>query len=886
MRSLNSLFRKRKRESQLDSELRFHIEQRTADLVAYGVDPAEAHRRAMIEFGGVESVKEECRETRATYLLESVLRDARFAFRTLRKSPGFASVAVLTLALGIALNTAIFSLADAFLLTPPPVTHPGHVVVITDYYAHNGGWFFDRVSPLDYLSFRRQLRCFSGLTAAASSRPADLSLNGAPQRVTVMPVRANFFAVLGVTPILGRTFDAADDRPGQASVALISSGLWRTRFSSDRKILGSRLDINSSLYTVIGVLPRGFEAPGATAKVWVPLVFGPRQLAPEARANRSLTLFGRMRPGVSVAQARVQVNAAMAELAKAYKPDREWRAYTTPIATFASLQNESEQILELLLMAVGLVLLIACANVAGLLLARSATRRHEFALRAALGASRTRLLRESLAESLILAFAGGALGLALAAGGIRLLTAILGSASGPGPTPSLDFHVALFAVGVSALSVLLFGLAPAWQAASADPQSALRSGERGAVGGHVRARLRRWLIGGEVALAVVLLAAAGVLIRSAIAELSPSQFGFNPLHLTTVYTVLPKSSRRGTTAWAAGANAVAARLRELPGVAAAGCAEALPLINSGAAGVRIGANGGGGAVFYPISPGYLSAMQIPLLRGRDFTAGDTPAAQEVAIVDKLFVREYLRGQNPVGSTFYVTYFDYLNQSGHMVNAALHPLRVEVVGVVGSAQRFLGYTSTEPALYVPLAQWPSRGFTAVIRAVTPPSEREVGRAIWSAAGKLSVVGRVTTMQQLIAENAKGDKLTAGLMSLFAAVALILALAGIYGVTAYLVSQRSGEISVRLALGARPRQITAMILREAAVFSGAGWLAGMALAAFLPKLFGALFAGTEISAVARAAWPVATFVVPLAVLGAAWLPANRAARVDPVVALRQE
>jgi predicted permease len=889
LRWLMRLFRKRKLDNQLDAELRFHIEQRTADLVAAGIEPAEARRRTMIEFGGVERAKEECRETRGSYFLETFLLDLRYALRTLRKSPAFAVVAILTLALGIAMNTAIFSLVDAFLLTPPSVAHPERVAVITDYYAHNGGWYFDRISPLDYLAFRSRLQAFSGLTAAAPSQLANLNIADTPQRVTMMAVRPNFFAVLGVHPRLGRAFVPSEDQPGHGRVALLSSKLWRTQFGNDPKILGRRIEINGRSYTVVGIMPHGFSAPRATAQIWIPLVFGPQQLTAEARASRFLTLFGRLRPGAHVAEASTQVNAVMAELASRYEPDRQWRAYTTPLVSFASRQNSSSQALELLMMAVGLVLMIACANVAGLLLARAGARRHELALRAALGAGRGRLLRQLLAESLLLALAGGTLGLALAGGGIRLLNIIL--KPGPGSTPVLDFRVVLFAAAVSGVTVLLFGLAPAWQAADADPQSALRAGGRGATGARGHARLRRWLIGGEVALAVVLLAAAGILIRSVAAELSPAQFGFNPQQLTTVYTELPQSFRHGAVAWADGVNAIATRLRHLPGVAAAGCARSLPLMGSGATSVSTepGIKSSGethGAAFYPVSPGYLAAMQIPLLRGRDITGSDVAAAPPVVLVDRVFVRRYFHGQNPVGRFVYVHFFDYLNRRGRLVNSALHPRRVEVVGVTGRVQRILGIPQDEPAMYVPLAQWPSRGITAVVRAAAPPAAPEIGRAIWSAAGQLAVVGQVTTMRQLIDENSRGDKLVAGLMSIFAAMALLLALIGIYGVIAYLAGQRASEISVRLALGARPSQITAMILREAAAFGGAGWLVGMALAAQLPRLFAALFDGTNIPAIARASWPAAALIVPLAVLAAAWWPASRAARLDPVQCLRRE
>ena len=931
--------RRRARDAALAEEIAAHLELEAQALEAEGLSPGEARAAARRAFGNSALALEDSRAAWRWRWVDDLARDLRLAWRALAHNRGFAAAAVVTLALGIAALATMFSLVDAWELRPLPVAQPQRVAILSEYYARNGGYFFCAVSPLDYLALRRRIPALSAQTAAAGISPADLGPGDGLTPVQVQAVAPNFFSVLGVSAQLGRTFfrpaarstvrsatqaitaqtaaalhaAAAATGPSAAAlpsaalatgapatatpvrrhVAVISASLWRGRFAARRSVLGRQILLNHQPYTVIGVMPRGFFVPRAYAQIWIPLAFGPAQLASSARGDRSLTVYARLRSGATFRQARAQLAMVMAGLSRRYRADHEWRVAVHPLNAFITDEGNNAPVYTLLMAAAGLLMLLACANVAGLLLARAAARRHELALRTALGAGRFRLLRQLLAESALLAAAAAVLGLAISWWTVRLFASEMNTlAHGNRPALQLDWRVAVFALAAAAVTAILFGLVPAWQASHADPQPALQSDARGSVGG--RARLRRCLVAAEVALTIVLLATAAMFLTSVEGQLSPAGFGFNPRRLTVASVRLRRpgpgaapSAPGDSSAWAAAANAIAARLRHLPGVTAAATADALPLNGSGATSVTLAPGGAShGAALYPVSPGYFATLQIPLLRGRDFTAADTAAAPAVAIVDRGFVRQYLRGRNAVGRTVVVGYFDYLNTRGRLVNASVHPRPVTIVGVVGPVQRFLGDTSHEPAMYFPLAQWPTAHSYAIVRSTGPrPTAAEMDHAIRAAAGPRGVVGGVSSMNKIIAESAAGDWLIAGLVAVFAVLALVLAAVGIYGVMAYAARRRTAEIGVRLALGARRRAIAAMILREAAIFTGVGWLIGLGLAALLPRMLAAVFGAGHFPTYAQSVWPAAV-LIPLAALAAAYLPARRAARLDPAHCLRHE
>ncbi len=888
--------RRRVQDTALADEIAAHLALEAEALEAEGLSPADARAAAHRAFGNATLALEDSRAEWRWRWADELGHDLRLAWRSMAHSRGFAAAAILTLALGIAATATMFSLVDALLLRPVPVAQPQRVVILSEYYAHNGGYYFGGDSALDALAFRR-VQAFSALTAAAYPTAADLDGSGGPQPVSVQAVQPNFFSVLGVRAALGRIFTPAAGAdaggPPRHHVAVLSHGLWRRRFDASSAILGRQIILNQQPYTVIGVMPRRFLVPRANAQIWVPRAFGPASLTASARGDRAWTIFACLRPQVTLRQAQAQLTAVMAGLAQRHRADHEWRVMLHPLETFTNQEQHNGPVLVMLMAAAGWLLLLACANIAGLLLARAAARRHELALRAALGAGRLRLLRQLLAECALLAAGGGALGLATSAWTARLFAAQLHAIGAKMQPPQLDWRVALFTLAVAAFTVVLFGLAPAWQASRADPQAALQADARGAVGG--RARLRRGLVAGQVALAIVLLAAAGLTIGVVVLELAPAGFGFNPRRLTVALLTLPRQSTaarggigpRNPAAWAADANAIAARLRHLPGVTAAATARSLPLTGAGATGVRLRPGGASsGAAFYPVSPGYFATLQIPLLRGRDFTSADTAATPAVAIVDRRFLRQYFHGRDPVGRIVLVGYFDYLNNRGQLVNAGVHPRAVAIVGVVGSVQRFLGYAQAEPAMYFPLAQWPTRHPIAILRSAgAPPGPKAIGRAVWSAAGSKTIVGDMSSMHHLLGENAGAVRLLAGLLVIFAILALVLAAVGIYGVMAYLARRRTAEIGVRLALGAPRRSISAMMLREAAMFTGLGWLAGLGLAALLPRALSAVFGAGYMPTYAEAVWPAAV-LIPLAALLAAYLPARRAAGLDPAQCLRRE
>jgi putative ABC transport system permease protein len=805
-------------------------------------------------------------------VLSAIVQDLRFAARGLWRQPGFTAVAVVTLALGIGANSAIFSVVNGVLLRPLPYREPERLVTAL----HAGRY---PVAGGNFLDWRAQSRSFERAAAAQAWGPRQggtLTGWGRPETIApALQVTADLFDVLGVPPLMGRTFAPGDDRPGAPRTVVLSHRLWQRRFGGQPDIVGQTLTLDGQGYTVIGVMPAGFEfAPFwiRNAELFVPLDLSARA---QDRKGESLRLFARLGPGVTRAQAQAETDAIWRRI------DQEHPGTTRPDVVIGSLTEQVvgqvRRPLLVLLAGVGFVLLIACANVANLLLARSGARRREIGIRSSLGASRGRLVRQLLTESLVLALAGAAAGLLLAHWGVSLLAAL-----GPRDLPRLqditvDGAVLAFTLGVAALTGVLFGTGPALRLTAADVQTALREGGRGSTEGARGGRFRGALVVVEVALALVLMVGAGLMVRS-FERLRAVDAGFDPRHVVAVS--LPAAAARSEDPEARRAlyRAVIQRVRALPGVAEAGGINHLPIGGDiwqrelAVVGAPVPPPGEEPhAVYRIITPGYLPALGLSLRRGRDFTDRDAPGAPGVAIVNEALARALWPGQDPLGKQIRV-------QDGG-------PELREVVGVVGDAKQRDWTARPLPEMYLAYLQNPSSTLSLVVRGSGDPAGlgAAVQREIW-ACDPMLPASRVASMEQVVADALGQPRFHLLLLNLFAAVALLLAAVGIYGVMAQAVSQRTHEIGIRMALGAQAWQVRRMVLRQGMALAAAGAAAGLGAAGALTRLMRALL--FEVSPTD----PLTFLLLPALLIGVAllacWLPARRAAALPPMAALRSD
>jgi len=801
--------------------------------------------------------------------VDSVIQDLRYAIRTLLKSPGFTLVAVLTLALGIGANTAIFSVVDAVLLRPLPYPASDRLVAIW------GSFGADRervTAYTDVMDFRAQNTSFE---AIGVERGESVNLTGreTPERLNGEFVTADVFGVLGAKAAQGRTFTAEETTPGTGrEVAVLSYDAWKTRFGADPGILGRPLLLNARPHVVIGVMPPGFTSPFGPTDVWLPITSIP---SPETfdRGVQNVWAIGRLRAGTTLARARNDLGTIARRLAAQYPASNAgWGVTLIPLRE--QVAGDVGPALLILLAAVGLVLLIACANVANLQLARGAARRHEITVRASLGAGRARLVRQLLTESLLVSAAGGAAGLLLAAWATGALVRAV-----PGGVPSfepvrMDGAVLLFTAGAAVAAALLFGLAPALAVSHADLGDGLRvrapEGRRGSAG------LRSGLVVAELALCMVLMASAGLLLRS-VGRMRRVDPGFDPANLLTFEFRLPRAKYPDAAAMAAFFERVVPQLRAVPGVVGAALVGSTPFTGNWddvayAVADRPEPEAGRApkALRDAVSDGYFGTMRIPLVAGRDFDARDRAGALPVAIVSRELARREWPGASALGKR--------LRPVGDSAWST-------VVGVVAdSRQRTLG-EDLRPRLYVPVLQSPEAFSNVVARTTGDPLALapSVRAALWSVDPD-QPVWEVTSMDRLLARSMRQERFTTLLTGLFAALALLLAAVGVYGVMAYTVSQRTREVGIRLAVGAAPRQVVALVfgrgLKVTAVATALGLAGALAATRLLrSQLFG-VAPGDPVTFVAAAA------VLALVALLACWLPARRAAKVDPVVALRTE
>src|SRR5438067_2524382 len=875
-----NLFRRTAVEQELSAELAQAFEFLVETKIRDGTSRSEARRLAAIELGGVEQLKEEIREVRAGYNLDALFRDVRFGLRMLLKTPGFTVVAVATLGLSIGANTAIFSLVNGVLLRPLPFPDPERIIYIEGKNSA-AGISQSNISFLDFTDWSQQTDLFAG-TAAYWTGEAHLGADGAePERVPRAGVTTGFFSVLGVQPVVGRTFVREDDKGWPQTVAIISHGLWKRRFGSDPAIVGKQVQMSSMPLTIIGVMPPGFEYPEQT-QVWVTTAVNLRD---EPRDNRVWSAIARLNTGIDLKQAQTRLSAINAQLDKQfYETNKGWDVFVSTL--HERLVREVKPSLLALLGAVGFVLLIACANVANLLLARSAARQKEIAIRAAMGASRTRVLRQMLTESIVLSAIGGAAGLVLSIWLTDLLMSMLPEGAPRLEQIGIDYRVLTFALGVSALTGILFGIVPALQASKLDVTSALKAGGRSGEG-HRRTSARSLLLIGEVALSLMLLVGAGLMIKSFL-RLQEVRPGFNAHNVLIANLALQGPKYKDDQQCVEFFRQLEERLEVVPGVQAAGGSVNLPLNASGYAigrgfipeGRPLTVDEARDAMFSTITGDYFRALQIPLLSGRTFEPRDNADGSKVVIINEATAKRHFGSPTAaIGKRLSVW-------SAFRGRRRDEKFMREIVGVVGDTKTGSLTGEGGMQIYVPHAQdshWNFMGL--VIRTAGDPApfaatlRREV-----QALDKDQPVYNVRTMDDVVANSLGTRRVSMQLFAVFAGAALLLAAIGIYGVIAYTVVQRTREIGIRMALGAQKIDMLTMILRQSFAVIGIGLVAGILGALAVTRLMSSLLYGVSSSDLSI--YAVVTIVLSGAGLVATYFPARRAMTVDPMVALRTE
>ena len=871
---MRSLLRRRSVEAEVDEELRFHFEKQVSKFIQSGLTPEEAKRRARLEFGGMEQIKEEHRDARGVNFIETLLQDIRYGVRMLRKNPGFTAVAVLTLSLGIGANTAIFSLINTVLLRPLPYKDADQLVTVWGY-NRTRGFTTDQVSPLDFADWRSQNSVFEGM-AASTEATYTLTGQGEPALIIAYSFSSDYFHVLGVTPLLGRMFLPEDEQPGNNHVTVLSYSFWQSRFGGNREIVGQSVTLDGAPYTITGVMPPSFKYPPFT-ELWTPFTVDPE--AANDRAYRYLRVMARLKRGVRLQQAQTEMNAIASRLALAYPKTNKDEDATNVISLREMISGDIRPALLVLLCAVGFVLLIACANVANLLLARATGRQREMAVRAALGASRSRLARQFLTESMLLGLIGGALGMLLASLCTRAMVTMFPPTIFNLSIPHLeqipiDGWVLGFAVAVSLFTGAVFGLVPALQA-SVKTSASMKEAGRGLAGSVQGRRFRNALVVAELALSLILLTAAGLTLRSFV-HLLRSDLGFNTDHVLTM-RVLPPGYRYKTDAQQiAFSDRALDQIRRLPGVEAVGTVTFLPL--SGWRGARTVALEGQAipenqrpeAMWSSVTPDYFRALGIPLLKGRFFSDRDNQGAVRVAIIGKSLARQVAPNVDLLGKRM-----DVEGLKG----------AVEIVGIVGDVHH-LGITSEITSeIYLSYSQAPPPIICFAIRTVGDPYSvaKVAERAIW-AVDRDQAVGFVMSMSQLASESLAPQRVIMLILAAFGAMALMMAAIGIYGVIASSVAQRTHEIGVRMSLGARPGDVLKLVLGQGFGLVMVGVAIGLAGALGLMRFVSSVLYG--IRPTDPATLVVSAFVLAGVALLASYIPARRAMRVDPMVALRYE
>jgi len=879
---IRAVFRRGRVEGELDEELRFHLERQVKKYVQSGLSREEAQRRARLEFGGVELAKEECRDERGMKFFEALLQDVRFGLRMLRKNPGFAAVAVLTLALGIGANTAIFSVVNGVLLNPLPYPNPEQLVTLHE---SKPNFATGSVSYPDFVDWQKENRTFSSMAIQRGSSFILTGL-GEAEQVSGLFVSSEFFGQLGVVPVIGRNFAVSEDRVGAAPLVMITEGFWKRKFGSAQDVLGKSLTLDGRGYTIIGVVPASFDLLGSlrSQEIYAPIGQWTNPLLTKRGAGLGIHGIGRLKPGVTLEQARGDMARVTGNLAEVYPDvDRGVGAALIPLRQW--MLGRVQLVLLLLFGAVGFVLLIACVNVANLLLARSANREREFAVRKALGATQRQLIRQLVVEGILLALLGGGAGVLIAAWGMRAALSRLPAALPRAAEVGLDIRVLLFSAVASLLTGVFFSLLPAVKMCRANVHNALKEGGRGGSG--VRHRTQGALVAAEMALAFVLLIGAGLMIRT-LAVLWNTSLGFNPRNVLTFGLSLPASlSQTNSETIRASLREVHAKFRSVPGVRnvsfswgavpLSGDDEWLFWIDGQAKPAN--ANEMNWALDYVVEPDYLNVMGIPLVRGRFFTERDDEHAPPVAVVDDVLAHKFFPGQDPIGKRL------HLNSTGQTA---------EIVGVVEHVNQWgLDRDDKElrTQLYTPFMQLTDQpmsqsvsGLGVIVRTEETAQVFESIRRVARAISNQHVVFGAQTMDEIIDGSLAERQFTLILLAVFAGIALVLASVGIYGVVSYVVSQRTQEIGVRMAMGAQERDVLRLVVWQGARMLFAGVIIGLLAALALTRLMSGMVYG--ISTTDPLTFLGVAAGLTLVALLASYVPARRAMRVDPMVALRYE
>ena len=871
MLRLSASFTRSRHEREMAAELESHLQLHIDDNIRAGMSPDAARRHAVLALGGIEATKERYRDRRGLPFVDTLRQDLVYAFRTLRKNPSFSAVAIGTLALGIGANTAIFSLVYAVLLRPLPFTDPSRLVMVFGTNVERGDQY-DVSSYPTFLDWQEQNRSFESM-AAFTNRQLVLGVGSDYVLARGKAVTPNVFDVLGVRPVLGRSF--SDFRPGSPDVVILSDGFWKRAFGSDMGVLGRSMRINDRMHTIVGVMPPGFHIEGKYEQFYEPLAID------QSRGHGFLRVAARLRPGVSLHQARDDMTAIAERLAKAY-PRQQAGLGTNVVPMSSALARDVRFGLLIMLAVVALVLLIACANVAGLMLARGAARRRELAVRAALGAGRARIARQLLTESALIALAGGALGLVAADWTARTLASILSEQFNVARIAGArtDLTVLGFTLILSMATGIAFGSFPALASASPDLKDALCDATRGSTGVHVP-RLRRSLVVLETALALVLLAGAGTLLKTLV-TLQGTHPGFETANVLKADLLLPLPQYKEFADRVRFYETAQARVRALPGVRTAAFVSDLPLSGgTDSLGFHLVGRPDPApgkmyiAGFNMVTSGYFGTLGIPLKAGREFVDADRTGTPPVVVVNETAARMFWPGQSPIGRQ--------IEMSGPNSTSQV----ITIVGVTGDVRHVGLGLPPRPEMFLSSLQapllWPWT--TVVVKAFgDPASLTDTVKTAIRAVDPTIAVQRISTLDEVVAQSIIEPRIYTMLLGAFALLAVLLAAVGLYGLVAYTVSQRKHELGVRVALGATRLEIVRLVLHEGLWLVIVGSVLGL----------GGAFATTRLLVgLVKSAQPndPATFALVTAVLGAAglvasYLPARRAASVDPISALRVE
>jgi predicted permease len=876
------------REAEIVEELSQHCEDQYEQALSRGATEEEARQAVLLEINEANVLAGELKRVERRVpqnpvvmgtegrinMLRDLGQDLRYGLRMLVKNPGFTIVAVIALALGIGANSAIFSVVNTVLLRPLPYKNPDALVMIWEEASHLG---FPRntPSPANFIDWRTQNTVFEGM-AAMAEKSFNLTGVGEPERLDGRRVSANLFSLLGVDAQLGRTLGPEEDKPG-TRVVVLSYGLWQRRFGSDPGIIGRPLTLSGESYTVVGVMPRSFQFPTREDQLWVPIAF-PAEEASQ-RGNHYLEVVGRIKPGVSLKQAQAEMDTIAARLAQQY-PDYNVRIGNVVTPLHEQVVGDIRPALLVLLGAVGFVLLISCANVANLLLARAAVRQKEIALRLALGASRSRLTRQFLAESVLLAALGGGVGLVLSLVGINILKAFIPENISQAQAINVDGKVLLFTVLVSLVTGLIFGLAPATQASNFNVNDTLKEGGRDSASGTRGNRIRSLLVISEVAVSFILLIGAGLLINSFfhLRNLDP---GYRADHLLTMKVALPETKYPDKERRAPFYAELLRRVRSLPGVQSAAVASNLPLTYNGDS-MPIGVEGRPDpppdqrpdVILRVVSPGYFSTMGIPLVAGRDFTEQDKGDAVRAVVVSEKTARHFWPGQDPIGKRL---------KPGSTTSDS--PWR-EVVGIVKDVRQNDFVAEPKMQMYMAYEQVGSFAPNAlVVRTNVEPLSlgASVRRTVWEV-DKDQPVSDIRSMDEIVSVAVARQRFSMLLLGVFAALALVLAAVGIYGVMSYSVAQRTREIGIRIALGATKSDVLKLAVGHGLRLVLIGVAIGLASALILTRVMSSLLFG--ISATDPTTFAAISLVLISVALVASYIPALRATKVDPMVALHYQ